>query len=285
MPTPARAAVAGNPSDGFGGAVCAVIVPDLAASAKVVSRPFSDESGEPLVLATVERFSRDIVSIPADVSIAVESTIPRSVGLAGSSAIVIEVIRQLCELTNTNLSPLEVADLAHTAERIDLSIAGGWQDQLIQSHRYSAFMDFRNGREIRPLQVTETRSIPLYLAWSTDASAPSGEAHGALQAGSPPGVEVAEAFAGLAEDAAAGLETGDVHRLKIAIDASFDLRREIMSLNPAQEELVHRARRHGACANYAGSGGAVVGVLPKNGEDFVESMRSDGYVVKSFAAG
>ena len=275
--------MAGNPSDGFGGAVCSVIVPGLGASARAVSNAPDLIGGGILVSATVQRFSRDVVAVPDDLSIAVESTIPRSVGLAGSSAIVIDVVRLLCELTGADLAPMEVAHLAHAVERTDLSIAGGWQDQLIQSHGYSAFMDFRSGQKVRPLQVTTTRSIPLYLAWSAKTSAPSGDAHSVLQA-APPGAEVAEEFAQMAEDAAAGLETGDVHQLKSAIDATFDLRAEIMSLSPDQADLVHRARSFGACANYAGSGGAVLGVLPKNGADFIEAMQSDGFMTKSFMA-
>ncbi len=196
----------------------------------------------------------------------------------------IDVIKLLCELTATELRPMEIAELAHGVERVDLSIAGGWQDQLIQAHGYPAFMDFRHGRTIRRLDITTSRDVPLYLAWDTTAQAPSGDVHDALQADSAPKAEIVAAFATAAEDAAVGIETGNVHRLKSAINASFDLRAEIMELDSAQAKLISRARAHGACANYAGSGGAIVGVLPKNGEDFLDAMRGDGYEVLAFTA-
>ncbi|HEY2160360.1 MAG TPA: hypothetical protein VGH24_03565, partial [Solirubrobacteraceae bacterium] len=56
----ARAALAGNPSDGYGGAVLAVTLPAWRAEAEVV--PASDARIDPenaLVRATVRRFARE----------------------------------------------------------------------------------------------------------------------------------------------------------------------------------------------------------------------------------
>ena len=38
-----------------------------------------------------------------------------------------------------------------------------------------------------------------------------------------------------------------------------------MDLDPRHEAMVHAARGAGASANYAGSGGAIVGTLPPDG--------------------
>jgi len=47
--------------------------------------------------------------------------------------------------------------------------------------------------------------------------------------------------------------------LPAMIDANFDIRRRIYKLPAWQIEMVETARRIGASANFAGSGGAVVG--------------------------
>jgi glucuronokinase len=45
------------------------------------------------------------------------------------------------------------------------------------------------------------------------------------------------------------------------MDASFDVRRSIAALDPRHVRMVELARSLGAAANYAGSGGAIVGLL------------------------
>lgn len=50
----------------------------------------------------------------------------------------------------------------------------------------------------------------------------------------------------------------DAGRLASAIDANFDVRRRIFNL-PWQVQMIDVARGCGASANFAGSGGAIVG--------------------------
>jgi glucuronokinase len=47
-----------------------------------------------------------------------------------------------------------------------------------------------------------------------------------------------------------------------SVDASFDVRRSMGPLVPAHVRMVDLARSLGASANYAGSGGAIVGTIP-----------------------
>jgi glucuronokinase len=48
-------------------------------------------------------------------------------------------------------------------------------------------------------------------------------------------------------------------RLKQLVDANFDLRAKIYQIDRGNLEMVHMAREAGATANFAGSGGAIVG--------------------------
>ncbi len=72
-------------------------------------------------------------------------------------------------------------------------------------------------------------------------------------------------LAGQARAAAQALHEGDHAAFAAALDASFDERAALLDLDPRHAAMVHAARATGASANYAGSGGAIVGTLPPDG--------------------
>jgi glucuronokinase len=67
-------------------------------------------------------------------------------------------------------------------------------------------------------------------------------------------------LAAFARAARAALIARDHEGLARAADESFDVRRQLVALDPRHVELVECARALGAGANYTGSGGAVVAV-------------------------
>jgi GHMP kinase-like protein len=66
----------------------------------------------------------------------------------------------------------------------------------------------------------------------------------------------------LAAEARDALLEGDIRSFERCMDASFDARRAMARLDPDQVLMVEAARALGAAANFAGSGGAIVGTLP-----------------------
>src|SRR5204863_9303456 len=116
----ARVALAGNPSDGYGGRTLAVAIRDFAASATAVPADTDElsppgEGGELLMRATLARF-RGRIGKQEPVALSCETNVPREVGLAGSSAIVIACARALCDLHGTALERDELARLALAVE-------------------------------------------------------------------------------------------------------------------------------------------------------------------------
>ena len=79
-------------------------------------------------------------------------------------------------------------------------------------------------------------------------------------------------FAALAAEARTALLAGDVERLGALMNANFDLRRTIYELPKWQVEMVEVARRCGASAKFAGSGGAIVGLY--RDERMFEELRA-----------
>jgi glucuronokinase len=80
-------------------------------------------------------------------------------------------------------------------------------------------------------------------------------------------------FADLAEWGRDALVAGDTARLSALIDDNFNTRRSIYNLPPWQIEMVESARRTGASAKFAGSGGAVVGTY--QGEAMFDALRTN----------
>lgn len=277
----ARAALAGNPSDGFGGAVVSTMIPSMSACARI---SYDDDVVEiPLVQAAIQRCVHEL-GVPSGVRVVVSSTIPRSLGLAGSSAIVIATLMAIDEAFGCELAPMGLARMAYDVEREDLQIAGGWQDQVVQAHGVTALMTFGDPIEHRALTVPAEPAIPLYLAWREADGESSGLVHSSLQRSrnDPEVATKMNELAQLAIVAADAIERRDVHSLKSAIDATFELRRTLIDMSPRHIAAVDAARRNGAAANVAGSGGAVVGVVPKDEDRFVRGMESDGYRVLTF---
>jgi glucuronokinase len=258
----ARAALAGNPSDGYGGAVLAVTLPHWRAEAEAL--PAADPVVEPanaLVEATVERFARELGARVA--AVRWSTSIPQRVGLGSSSALVIAVLRSLCELHEVKLEPAALAELALAVETEDLGIVAGLQDRVVQAYGGLVFMEFGAGSGARQYESLDAALLPpLVIAWRHDAAATSGAVHARLRerhrGGDP---LIRGAIAELASAARLGrqaLEAGDRDEFARSVDRTFDLRARMLELDPRCVEMVSLARRAGTAANYTGSGGAII---------------------------
>ena len=255
----ARAALAGNPSDGYGGAVLAVTIDALRATA-VAGGGLSGVGAERLLVdAAVARFCSEFDCEPVGVEF--NTQIPLTVGLGGSSAIVIAVLRELCAVSGVSLGPDEMAALALSIEVDDLGIAAGLQDRLVQCHGGLLFMDF-SGQQPRTESLDRSLLPPLLIAWRDAAGEPSGIVHGDLraryEAHDPAVIQCLAELGDCAREARDALRAGAIPKFRQAVDATFDSRAEIIDLQPAHVAMIGCARDAGAAANYTGSGGGIV---------------------------
>ena len=273
----ARAALAGNPSDGYGGAVVAVPVNDLAAMASVTEADrFTIRAGNrdlaQLLKASADAFSEAQGALP-DVTLSASTSIPRSVGLAGSSALVIATLRALAALVNHRWEPIELAELALSIERDRLGIAAGLQDRLVQAVNRPVSMTFD---PVSYHELALPTTMTLFVAWNPHGSQPSDTLHRSLQRrfdGGDPQVESAmHELAVQASRARKAIEHGDMLVLGDAMDRSFDLRASITEIDSTQQMLIDLGRAAGAAVNSAGSGGSVVGLTSQ--VDDVPALRS-----------
>jgi glucuronokinase len=291
---PARTALVGNPSDGYGGTVLSVALDEFGAAAtarvRLDSAGFSAPSGHKfqpsvrvtpdstLVEAAVRRFARQFIAVSG--TLEWTTSIPEGVGLGGSSAIVIACVRALCALQGVSLDRDELAAFALAVEREDLGIAGGNQDQTAEVYGGLTLMDFAPGG----LHVALDPGLlpPLVVAWRTDAAESSGIVHKDLRARWAAGEaslrDAVVQLTALARDAARALRSGAFDRFAECVDRSFDLRRQMLALDPRHVAMVTAARAAGASANYSGSGGAIVAVCESepHRERVLEALRDAG---------
>ena len=312
----ARAGLVGNPSDGYYGKTISIIVRNFSAEVTLyewddVELVLSQEDqsrfrsvqelvrdvklhgyygGVRLVKATVKKFVEYCVrqKLPLhdrNFSVRYQSNIPRQVGLAGSSAIIVATLRCLMEFYDIEI-PLRVQpSLVLSVEIEELGITAGLQDRVIQVYEGVVFMDFAEERmeEVCGLRCGHYEPIdpallpPLYIAYSADVSEPTEIFHNNLRArynqGDPVVVKAMHRFAELAAQARQAVLAGDAERLGRLINANFDQRRAICRLPSEQIQLVEVARQAGATAKFAGSGGAIIGTYPDDAT--FRRLRSD----------
>jgi glucuronokinase len=297
----ARAGLLGNPSDGYGGKVLAVALRDFAARVRLEDSPvlaFPPSAGEEESYASVGEFvertglygyygSRRLlkaafrkfclhcrergIELPDRLFTArVVSDIPRQVGLGGSSAIVTAAMRAFMGFYGAAIPVEDQPGLVLSAEREELDINAGLQDRVAQVYEGCVYMDFdpgivgRTGRG-RYERIDPKLLPPLYLAFKPSLGKVSGKVLNEIRIkfdrGDAHTVETLKRIAGLAERGRDALLAGDLESFGALMDENFDLRRTIMTISPANLEMVEAARRTGASAKFAGSGGSIIGMV------------------------
>jgi glucuronokinase len=298
----ARAALIGNPSDGYNGKTISIIVRNFWAEIVLYEWDTVDivlaendrarfssihdlardvtlhgyYGGIRLVKATIKRFAdfcqrRGLVLDDRKFSIRYQTNIPRQVGLAGSSAIIVATLRGLMEFYGVDVPSEVQPSLVRSVEQEELGIAGGLQDRVIQVYEGVVYMDFDLAREqsrdgykcyaYEPLDPS--RLPPLFVAYDDSLSEPTEIFHNDIRSRYDRGEEkVVRAMRRCGELAAQGrtaLLNGDAARLGSLMDENFEVRRSIYNLPPWQVRMIEVARGCGAGANFAGSGGAIIG--------------------------
>ena len=138
----------------------------------------------------------------------------------------------------------------------------------MQAHGGLVMMDFApsSGAPWSVERLDSELLPPLFVAWRRDTATHSGDYHRELRRrhakGDPALHDCMGRLAALASAARDALLTGDAAEFGRCLDGSFDERRSMVPLEPEHVGMIELARSLGASANYAGSGGAIVGTLP-----------------------
>ena len=305
-----RAALMGNPSDGYFGRTISFCFTNFRAQITLYETPeleilpsardgakfagiaqlagevglYGYYGGIRLLKAAVKRFwdycqEHDLQIDARNFTLRYASDIPDQVGLAGSSAIITACFRALMSFYGVTIPAPVLANLVLSVETQELGISAGLQDRVVQAYEGLVYMDFdralmeRQGFGLyEPLDPALLP--PLYIAYMTELSEESGVFHNDLRSrfnrGEPAVVEAMQIWAGYAREARECLLRHDRQGLDRLIDANFDLRRRLCRLSPGNLRLADTARAVGATSKFTGSGGAIVGTY--DGEEMYRKL-------------
>lgn len=209
-------------------------------------------------------------SVPPGIEVRFETDIPRGVGLAGSSALVISLLRGLLELVGMELESHLLPSLALSAEVDQLGLAAGLQDRVVQTYGGLVAMDFsqmttdpRTGLAYGRYEELDVDGLPnLFLAYSLTGSEPSSLYHRELRArysaGTPETLRGLADLAALVAKGKAALRWGS--GLGPLMAQNMELRQMLGPIAAKQLVLIDAARTCDLDATFCGSGGAIVGV-------------------------
>ncbi len=321
----ARAGLLGNPSDGFFGKTIAVSVRNFGASVTLYRSPelhieaqpqdtnvfkslhhlrdavatLGYHGGVPLLKAAVKKFAEyceaEQIRLPnQNFSIRYNTSIPRQVGLSGSSALIVATFRALTQFYGIEIPQPILPNLVLATETEELGITAGLQDRVIQCYEGCVYMNFdrttmeRQGYgQYEPL---DPRLLPkLYIAYNTELGKQSGRVHNDVKGrwlkGEELVVNTMNAIADVARQGREALLTQNTDVLHELINHNFDLRRQIYTISERNQSLIDTARACGASASFTGSGGSIIGLYRDDAmlnRLFVELRKINARVIKPY---
>jgi len=296
----ARAGLLGNPSDGYFGKTISISVRNFGAHVSLYESPelhiqpqVEDTNtyrniyhliesvqltgyygGTRLLKAAIKKFfeyctDQGIQFAHKNFTIRYRTSIPRQVGLAGSSAIITATMRALMRFYRIDI-PLEILpNIVLSAEIDELGINAGLQDRVIQAYEGCVYMNF--DKEIMEdkghgeyVRLDPKRLPRLFIAYRTDLSKVSGKVLNTVRArwekNDPEVVENLNRIAQIAEEGRNAILERDDDKLLRLMDENFDCRSRIMHISELNWDLVNTARNCGASAKFTGSGGSIIGM-------------------------
>lgn len=296
----ARAGLLGNPSDGYFGKTISISVRNFGAHVSLYESPelhiqpqIEDTNtyrniyhlvesvqltgyygGARLLKAAIKKFfeycsDQGFRFSHKNFTIHYRTSIPRQVGLAGSSAIITATMRALMQFYEIDI-PLQILpNIVLSAEMEELGINAGLQDRVIQAYEGCVYMNFDKAIMDEKGHGDYERLNPallprLYIAYRTDLSKVSGKVLNTVRARwekkDPEVMETLDRIARIAEEGRGAILGGKIRKLHQLMDENFDCRAKIMDISDRNRELVNAARKCGASAKFTGSGGSIIGI-------------------------
>lgn len=304
----ARVGFMGNPSDGFNGKTISFLInnfyaqvffeDNLSSTCQIEFVPHSDNDpmkfsnfsllqehmqitgyygGLRLLQATCKVFSEKcfensiFIHLQRGFRISYETTIPRMVGMSGSSALVVATFRGLMKYYGVTLDDLNIKKedfplLILNIEKIELNISAGLQDRVIQTYGGLVHMDFTGEKNI--YTEVDVNLLPcLYLVYNTNAGGDSGQVHSTVkdrwQLKDPELVAGMQQLGMYADETKACLESRNYKQIAELINLNFATRRKLYGdavVGLANIRIAEEGQAHGLALKFTGSGGAFIGL-------------------------
>lgn len=294
-----RAAVIGNPSDGYFGRTIAFLFSNFIARVELYETPELEVKPERLDVALFNSMKElvDDVSYAGyyggmrllkasikvfydycqsagirldnrNFTIRYHSTIPLRLGLAGSSAIITACFKALQQFFGVTFTPELQANLVLSVETKELGISAGLQDRVAQAFEHPVCMDFNREHMEKygfgKYEMLDAACLPpFYIAFRKNLSEGTEVTHNNLRArfeiGDPSVLSAMKQWGDLTLEFREAMQQRDLTRMHHLMNENFDLRRKTVTISAGNIEMVELARSTGASAKFTGSGGAIIG--------------------------
>ena len=262
-----RAALIGNPSDGYFGKTIAFVFRNYNAEVMLYESPsleilpsvldyntyenmadltssitkFGYYGGIRLLKACVKTFysycMKEHISLSNDnFTLRYQSDIPNRLGMAGSSAIITATMRAMIRFFQIEIPKPVLANLVLSVELDELGIKAGLQDRVAQVYETPVYMDFNKDHMEKfgygiyePIGIPD--DLPIYIAYRTDLAEGSEILHSRLaldyEAGVPEVHAAVREWAALTDQVRDALASHQYDPLPALLDRNFDLRCEV----------------------------------------------------------
>ncbi len=289
---PGRAGIIGNPTDMYGGAVLSCSV---GMRARVVVTPAPDwvleTGGQECRIASrddlrpqrdqfdLARAVLDYLHLPSPACrIRYESDIPMRSGLAGSTALVVALVRAMSAWRGEHPTPYQVAERARYIELNNLKVVCGYQDAYMCTFGGLNYIDFRSKQFYRQAEAELFATVePLaayiphlpFVLGFTGVQHVSGAVHRPLRERWLDGeAAVVEGYKRITEIAQLGkkaLVLGDWPALGRLMNENHAVQRDLGGSGDSNERLIAAALQAGAPGAKlagAGDGGTIIALWP-----------------------
>lgn len=206
--------------------------------------------------------------------------VPRAMGLGGSAALAVAIIRALSEHYELNFGNEQISRLAHASETIVHGKASGIDNTLAT---YGQFLLFRKGEPplMEDIKPQKPIRIVIGLSWTQSLTA---KMVNKVQSGWEKNRQlydhVFEEIDKLTLQARKAIEDYDLQRLGALMNINHGYLNALQVSSRELEELVEIARSNGALGakmTGGGGGGAMIALCPDNAEQVVKAMKDAGF--------
>jgi glucuronokinase len=309
-----RAALIGNPSDGYYGKTIAFVFSNYHAEVQLYESPELDllpslrdhssfksiehlaedvglygyYGGIRLLKATIKKFheycQRNAIKLDdRNFTIRYQTTIPNRLGLAGSSAIITACIRALKRFYGVKIAKPILANLVLAVEKEELGIDAGLQDRVAQAYNVPVHMDFdREHMNTHGYGIYTEINLPeclnLYIAFRTDLSEGSEILHSHLREnyenGKPEILSAMQEWADLTDQVHKAITQNQTDELHGLLNRNFDLRNQVCSTISPKNKQMVKVAREAGASAKFTGSGGAIIGTFKN-EDMFEKLKTN----------
>lgn len=206
--------------------------------------------------------------------------VPRAMGLGGSAALAVAIIRALSEQFKINLSEDDVARLSFESEKIVHGSASGIDNTLAT---YGKFILFQKGDppKMETIETSNPVRIVIGLTWIESLTARMvARVKTAWERNKVLYNHIFKEIDALVLQGVEAIKNNDLEHLGDLMNINQGLLNAIQVSGREIEELVDIARANGALGaklTGGGGGGAVIALCPDNAEKVAGAIKSAGY--------